>query len=96
MAEDIEKVKYDRDEYRRKMNIVSGQCQEYEKELKTRDLQIEALLRKIEIMEKDNANIRKVMTDNITQSNTKKQELLDEISGYKKQIRELSAGVPAT
>ena len=89
MEKDIFAIEYDRDEYKRKMNLVSQQLKEIDKRLKESQNNEQALIDKIKELEKSNISIRQMMTSQLTNSNEEKQLLLQKIGSLQQIIKEL-------
>ncbi len=86
---DEDQYKFEMSELRRKLNLMSEQVKVYEGEITKLKDENKILLAKLTSAEKDQQNIRTIMTNNITQSNERNQSLLSEISDLKKEIRKL-------
>ena len=80
-------LKFERDEYRRKMNIAFAQVKKYEDKINDQQKTEAILTKRNQSLEQDVISITKTMTDNIIQSNTEKQSLREEIVRYKEEIR---------
>lgn len=92
MEKDIFAIEYDRDEYKRKMNLVSSQLQEVDKRRLASQNNELVLLDKIKDLEKLNINIRQMLTTQITNANTERQGLLEKIAKLQQLNKELQDG----
>ncbi len=75
--------------YKSRLNLLSDQVQTYEQQIKYLQTENKTLKYKLNSAEKDAITIRSIMTNNITQSNEKEQNLHKEIDLLKKELVEL-------
>jgi hypothetical protein len=85
-------VEYERDDYKRKMHVAFEQVKIYEDTIKRKDCEIKILTERLKSAQTDSTTIRKIMTDNLTESNDMRQRLLSDISSYKSEIKRLKDG----
>ena len=84
---DIEKVKYERDDYKHKMNLLSKQLGTYEKEISELKGLVQ-LKEKELIMANDlQSKSQAAMVNNLTESNTKMNLYIENIQTLKATIR---------
>ena len=76
---DMESVKYDRDEYKRKMNMAWEQTKEYEKEVHQLRNEVIILTEKVNNAEKIAQTSREIMTSQIVEFNQHKNSYIEEI-----------------
>ena len=87
----------DKDQYEAKITLLKVRYDamarvalDYEKDIEKLAKERDRLEKKVASMERDNQNIRDIMTNNITESNLKAQSYLSEISSLKKELAKFS------
>lgn len=89
MGKDVFAIEYDRDEYKRKMNLVSSQLKETDKKRISSESNEIILLDRIKDLEKLNISIRQMMTTQITSANEERQALLEKLASLQQLVKEL-------
>jgi len=89
---DYDNILYQRNEYKRKLNLQAEQIKAYEGTIEKYIQNEKALLNKIESAEKNVQNMTATLTGQITGHNVEKQELLTEIMQLREDVRSLKNG----
>jgi len=89
MNEDIEAIRFERNDYKRKMDMANQQVGIFQHKVNDLEDRLAAKDRHIETVTKEVAVVRRIMADNITTSNAKINSYISQIQQLQNKLHEV-------